>query len=225
MERELVLGLPRARIIGQQPWQGIRSDGLEGYLELIAAEGEYRPRGDAERFLAQHDLSAIDVEELRAADVLVLTAPMYNFGIPSALKAWIDQIARASTRPVQFMEFCGGHTHAIFRFGLREVLPAAHVPGRFGLLDALPTTGNEHGRAFRDTALEEKILVLCRETGIGAQFGGKYFAHDVRVVRLPRHGASCPVGIGVSCSADRQILAKITRDGLFLERLEADPAR
>src|SRR5215470_2116151 len=92
-------------------------------------------------------------------------------------------------------------------------------------LDTLPTTGNEHGRAFRDPDLEAKILKLCNETGIGAQFGGKYFAHDVRVIRLPRHGASCPVGLGVSCSADRQILAKITRDGVFLEQLETNPAK
>jgi fumarate hydratase class I len=92
-------------------------------------------------------------------------------------------------------------------------------------LDGLPTQGNEAGRAFRDPALEEEVLRLCNETGIGAQFGGKYFAHDVRVIRLPRHGASCPVGLGVSCSADRQILAKITRDGMFLEQLEENPAR
>ncbi len=92
-------------------------------------------------------------------------------------------------------------------------------------LDGLPTTGTESGRAFRDVAFEEKVLDLCRKAGIGAQFGGKYFAHDVRVIRLPRHGASCPVGIGVSCSADRQILGKITRDGIFLEKLETDPAQ
>jgi len=92
-------------------------------------------------------------------------------------------------------------------------------------LDGLPTQGNELGRAFRDLALEAEVLRLCNETGIGAQFGGKYFAHDVRVIRLPRHGASCPVGLGVSCSADRQILAKITRDGIFLEQLEENPAR
>jgi fumarate hydratase class I len=92
-------------------------------------------------------------------------------------------------------------------------------------LDDLPTSGNEHGRAFRDPALEEQVQKLCNETGIGAQFGGKYFAHDVRVIRLPRHGASCPVGLGVSCSADRQILAKITREGVFLEQLETNPAK
>ncbi|RMF46605.1 MAG: fumarate hydratase [Deltaproteobacteria bacterium] len=92
-------------------------------------------------------------------------------------------------------------------------------------LDGLPTEGNEHGRAFRDTALEEKLLEAAHKLGIGAQFGGKYFAHDVRVIRLPRHGASCPVGMAVSCSADRNIKAKITRDGLFVEQLDRDPGR
>lgn len=92
-------------------------------------------------------------------------------------------------------------------------------------LDALPTTGNEHGRAFRDLAMEEKVMEIARATGIGAQFGGKYFALDARVVRLPRHGASCPIGMGVSCSADRNIKAKITKDGIFLELMEKNPGR
>jgi fumarate hydratase class I len=92
-------------------------------------------------------------------------------------------------------------------------------------LDDLPSEGNRLGHAIRDRALEAEILELSRRTGIGAQFGGKYFCHDVRVIRLPRHGASCPVGIGVSCSADRQAKAKITRDGLFLEQLETNPAQ
>ncbi len=92
-------------------------------------------------------------------------------------------------------------------------------------LDTLPTHGNEYGQAFRDLEWEERILEMSRNLGIGAQFGGKYFCHDVRVVRLPRHGASCPVGIGVSCSADRQIKGKITRDGVFLEQLETNPAQ
>ncbi len=92
-------------------------------------------------------------------------------------------------------------------------------------LDTLPTTGSPGGRAFRDLELEERILEMTRRLGIGAQFGGKYYCHDVRVVRLPRHGASLPIGIGVSCSADRQIKAKITQEGVFLERLERDPAR
>ncbi len=92
-------------------------------------------------------------------------------------------------------------------------------------LDDLPTSGNSLGRAFRDLALERRILQLCVETGIGAQFGGKYFAHDVRVIRLPRHSASCPVGLGVSCSADRQILGAVTQDGIFLEQLDTNPAQ
>jgi fumarate hydratase class I len=91
-------------------------------------------------------------------------------------------------------------------------------------LDTLPTQGSPSGHGFRDLELEQQILELSRHTGIGAQFGGKYFCHDVRVVRLPRHGASCPVGIGVSCSADRQAKGKITADGVFLEALERDPA-
>ncbi len=92
-------------------------------------------------------------------------------------------------------------------------------------LDALPTTGNEHGRAFRDLEMEAKVLKIAQQSKIGAQFGGKYFALDVRIVRLPRHGASCPVGMGVSCSADRNIKAKITKDGVFLEKLEMNPGR
>jgi len=92
-------------------------------------------------------------------------------------------------------------------------------------LDALPTTGNEHGRAFRDLAMEAQVLKLAQETKVGAQFGGKYFALDARVIRLPRHGASCPVGMGVSCSADRNIKAKITVGGIFLEKMETDPGR
>ena len=81
------------------------------------------------------------------------------------------------------------------------------------------------GRGFRDLEWEDRILQITRDLGIGAQFGGKYFCHDVRVIRLPRHGASCPVGIGVSCSADRQAFGKITEDGVFLEQLETDPSK
>ena len=86
-------------------------------------------------------------------------------------------------------------------------------------------TGSPPGHGFRDVELEQEVLQLAQTTGIGAQFGGKYFCHDVRIIRLPRHGASCPVAIAVSCSADRQALGKITADGVFLEQLETDPAR
>jgi len=92
-------------------------------------------------------------------------------------------------------------------------------------LDTLPAAGSAAGHGFRDTGLEQQVLEITRKIGIGAQFGGKYFCHDVRVIRLPRHGASCPVAIAVSCSADRQALAKITADGVFLEQLETDPAQ
>jgi fumarate hydratase, class I len=94
-----------------------------------------------------------------------------------------------------------------------------------GYFDNLPTEGNEGGQAFRDLEWEKKVEQICQESGVGAQFGGKYFVHDVRVIRLPRHAASCPVGLGVSCSADRNVKAKITEDGIFLEQLEKNPAR
>src|SRR5690349_9045566 len=92
-------------------------------------------------------------------------------------------------------------------------------------LDSLPTQGSEDGHAFRDLAMEQEVLKMTQSLGVGAQFGGKYFCHDVRVIRLPRHGASLPIGLGVSCSADRQALGKITRDGVFLEELEHNPAK
>ena len=91
--------------------------------------------------------------------------------------------------------------------------------------DSLPTAGNEHGQAFRDVQLEQELMQEAQNLGLGAQFGGKYFAHDIRVIRLPRHGASCPIGMGVSCSADRNIKAKINRDGIWIERMESNPAQ
>jgi fumarate hydratase class I len=91
--------------------------------------------------------------------------------------------------------------------------------------DGLPTEGNEHGQAFRDVELEQALMEEAQNLGLGAQFGGKYFAHDIRVIRLPRHGASCPIGMGVSCSADRNIKAKINRDGIWIEKMESNPAQ
>lgn len=106
-----------------------------------------------------------------------------------------------------------------------EATLAAVKKASAGYYDHLPTSGNEGGQAFRDPEWEARVQKICQEVGIGAQFGGKYFVHDVRVIRLPRHAASCPVGIGVSCSADRNIKAKITHEGIFLEELEKNPAR
>ncbi len=140
---------------------------------------------------------------------------------PDSLMRFMDEKIRtlgtAACPPYHLAIVIGG-TSA--EFTLKTVkLASCHY------LDGLPEAGNENGQAFRDRALEEDILKLTQRTGIGAQFGGKYFCHDVRVIRLPRHGASCPVGIGVSCSADRQALGLINADGVFLEQLETDPAR
>ncbi len=138
-----------------------------------------------------------------------------------SLLAWIDKESRklgtAACPPYHLAIVVGGMSA---EFTLKTVKLAS---ARY--LDTLPTSGNEHGRAFRDLQLEQQVLEITRKNGIGAQFGGKYFCHDVRVIRLPRHGASCPVGMGVSCSADRQALGKITKDGVFLEQLETNPAR
>jgi fumarate hydratase class I len=120
--------------------------------------------------------------------------------------------------PPYHLAFVVGGTSA--EFSLKTVKLASA-----GYLDGLPTAGSETGHGFRDLELEAELLARARALGIGAQFGGKYFCHDIRVVRLPRHGASCPIGIGVSCSADRNIKAKITAEGIFLEQLETDPAR
>ncbi len=120
--------------------------------------------------------------------------------------------------PPYHLAFCVGGTSAETNLKTVKLASAKY-------LDGLPTKGGEGGHAFRDLELEAELLKRSRELGIGAQFGGKYFCHDVRVIRLPRHGASCPIGIGVSCSADRNIKAKINKDGIFLEQLETDPAR
>jgi fumarate hydratase class I len=140
---------------------------------------------------------------------------------PDSLMSFVDEKVRSlgtSACPPYHLALVVGGTSA--ELTMKTVkLASCHA------LDDLPTSGDESGRAFRDLEWEQRIFELCREIGIGAQFGGKYFAHDVRVIRLPRHGASCPVGLGVSCSADRQIFGKITRDGLFLEQLEEHPAK
>ena len=140
---------------------------------------------------------------------------------PESLLRFLDEKVRtlgtAACPPYHLVVVIGGTSAEM---NLKTVkLASCHY------LDSLPTAGNEFGQAFRDPEWEEKIHELTRDMGIGAQFGGKYFCHDVRVIRLPRHGASCPVGIGVSCSADRQARGKITADGVFLEQLETDPSK
>src|SRR5687768_5785383 len=140
---------------------------------------------------------------------------------PKSLAAFLDQKLRslgtAACPPYHLAVVIGG-TSAEQTLKVAKLASARY-------LDHLPTTGNALGRAFRDLEWEQRVVEIARETGIGAQFGGKYFCHDARVIRLPRHGASCPVAIAVSCSADRQALGKITKDGVFLEELERDPAK
>ncbi len=140
---------------------------------------------------------------------------------PESLLAFIREKMRSlgtSACPPYHLAIVIGGTSAEFNLKMVK-LASAHY------LDELPTEGSPSGHAFRDLELEKQVLEISQKNGIGAQFGGKYFCHDVRVIRLPRHGASCPVGIGVSCSADRQAKAKITKDGIFLEQLEENPAQ
>ncbi|HEX3758981.1 MAG TPA: fumarate hydratase [Kofleriaceae bacterium] len=140
---------------------------------------------------------------------------------PTSLTAFLDQKLRSlgtAACPPYHLAIVIGGTSAELALKTAKLASARY-------LDDLPSSGNALGRAFRDLEWEAKVVDIARATGIGAQFGGKYFCHDARVIRLPRHGASCPVAIAVSCSADRQALGKITRDGVFLEELERDPAR
>ena len=140
---------------------------------------------------------------------------------PKAMLRFLDEKIRSlgtAACPPYHLAIVVGGTSA--EYALKT---AKYASARY--LDTLPTSGSPSGHGFRDLDLEREVLELTRQMGIGAQFGGKYFCHDVRVVRLPRHGASCPVAIAVSCSADRQAVGKITRDGVFLEELERDPAQ
>jgi fumarate hydratase class I len=138
-------------------------------------------------------------------------------GLRAFLKEAIVSLGTAACPPYHLAIVVGG-TSA--EFNLKTVKKASVRD-----LDHLPTSGSESGHGWRDLEWEKEILQMTRELGIGAQFGGKYYCHDVRVIRLPRHGASCPIGVGVSCSADRQIRGKITKDGIFLEQLEEQPAQ
>ncbi|WP_415063763.1 fumarate hydratase [Bdellovibrio sp.] len=136
-------------------------------------------------------------------------------GFEKFVRETLNSLGTAACPPYH-LAFCVGGTSA------EETLKIVKYASA-GYLDGLPTSGSDSGRAYRDLEMEKQVEQWARETGIGAQFGGKYFVHDVRVIRLPRHGASCPIGVGVSCSADRNIKGKITREGIFLEQLELHP--
>jgi fumarate hydratase, class I len=181
---------------------------LPAQIELYAAGG------DAYKFLfmAKGGGSANKSYLYQETKAVLSPGAMAKF-----LEEKIRSLGTAACPPYHLAIVVGG-TSA--EFALKT---AKYASARY--LDTLPTAGSAAAHGFRDTELEQQVLEITRQAGIGAQFGGKYFCHDVRVIRLPRHGASCPVAIAVSCSADRQALGKITRDGVFLERLETDPAQ
>lgn len=177
---------------------------------------------------AQIDLHAVDGDEYK----FVFVAK----GGGSANKTYLYQETKALINPKTLVPFlvekmktlgtaaCPPY-HIAFVIGGTSAEKNLEVVKKASIkyYDALPTKGNELGHAFRDIELEKQLLEEAHKIGLGAQFGGKYFAHDIRVIRLPRHGASCPVGMGVSCSADRNVKAKINREGLWIERLDANP--
>jgi fumarate hydratase class I len=181
---------------------------LPAQIEIFADEG------DAYKFLfiAKGGGSANKSFLYQETKALLNPASLTKF-----LDARIRTLGTAACPPYHLAVVIGGTSAELTMKTVK--LASCHY------LDGLPTAGNAHGQAFRDLEWEEKIHEMTRRMGIGAQFGGKYFCHDVRVIRLPRHGASCPVGIGVSCSADRQALGKITAKGVFLEQLETNPAK
>jgi fumarate hydratase class I len=189
----------------------------------------YREKNTGSNLPAQIDIAAVDGDAYKllfmakgggSANKTMLFQETKALLNEESMLAWLDAKVRtlgtAACPPYHLAVVVGG-TSAEQNLKVAKLASARY-------LDELPTEGNEHGRGFRDTDLEKKVHEITRRTSIGAQFGGKYFCHDVRVIRLPRHGASCPVGIAVSCSADRQALGKITKDGVFLEALERDPA-
>jgi len=227
---------------GQQVWTGVKDEEhlSRGVFETYTGENlrysqtvalnMYDEKNSGTNLPAQIDLYATDGMEYK----LLFVAK----GGGSANKTYLFQETKALLNPEKLEKFltekmitlgtaaCPPY-HLAFVIGgtsaestLKTVkLASAHA------LDGLPTSGSVGGEAFRDVEMEGKLLTAAQKTGIGAQFGGKYFALDVRVIRLPRHGASCPVGMGVSCSAHRNVWAKINRDGIWLEQLERKPAR
>jgi fumarate hydratase class I len=181
---------------------------LPAQIEIYAVDG------DAYRFLFMAKGGGSANKSLLFQETKALLNPD---SLMKFLEAKLRALGTAACPPYHLAVVIGG-TSAEYSLKVAKLASARY-------LDTLPPEGNKLGRAFRDRALEAEVLALAQRTGVGAQFGGKYFCHDVRVVRLPRHGASCPVAIAVSCSADRQALGKITREGVFLEQLETDPAK
>jgi fumarate hydratase class I len=181
---------------------------LPAQVELYATEG------DAYKFLFMAKGGGSANKSYLFQETKALLNPQ---SLLSFLEKKIKTLGTSACPPYHLAVVIGG-TSAEYCLKVAKLASARY-------LDSLPIQGSQLGRGFRDVDLEQKVFELTQKTGIGAQFGGKYFCHDVRVIRLPRHGASCPVAIAVSCSADRQALGKITRDGIFLEELETNPAQ
>jgi fumarate hydratase class I len=227
---------------GQQVWTGVKD---EEYL----AKGIYKTYTEENlRYSQTAPLNMYDEVDTGTnlpaqIDLMATDGMEYNFlfvtkGGGSANKSMLYQETKALLNPASLEKFltekmntlgtagCPPY-HLVFVIGgtSAEACLKTVKLASTGYLDHLPTSGNAHGRAFRDSEMENRMLEQAYKSGYGAQFGGKYFALDLRVIRLPRHGASCPVGMGVSCSADRNVKAKITKDGIWLEELEREPGR
>ena len=233
---------------GQQVWTH-SSDGAPGGDEEALARGVFRTYTESNLRYSQvvpittYDEVNTGTNLPAQIDLMAVDGDEYHFlvmakGGGSANKTFLFQETKALLNPESLMSFvaekirtlgtsaCPPYHLAIVIGGTSAEMNLKTVKlASARYLDGLPTEGNGLGHAIRDPELEADIWRLAADTGIGAQFGGKYFVHDVRVIRLPRHGASCPVGIGVSCSADRQSVAKITEAGVFVEQLETDPAQ
>jgi len=227
---------------GQRVWTGFDDEGAiaEGVLKTYATDNlrysQVAPLNMYEEVNTGTNLPA-------QIEIYATPGDAYKFlfiakGGGSANKTFLYQETKALLNPQSLLKFidtkmrtlgtaaCPPYHLAIVIGGTSAELTLKTVKlASVRYLDELPTKGSKAGHAFRDLDLEAEVKDLAQKCGIGAQFGGKYFVHDVRVIRLPRHGASCPVGIGVSCSADRQALGKITKDGVFLEQLETNPAQ
>ncbi|MEZ4383732.1 MAG: fumarate hydratase [Nannocystaceae bacterium] len=196
----------------------------------LAPQSMYREKNTKNNLPAQIELYATDGDAYKflfmakgggSANKSYLFQETKALLNPKSLMEFVDQKIRmlgTAACPPYHLALVVGGTSAEYNLKVAKLASARY-------LDGLPSEGNLLGHGVRDLEVEAEILKIAQQTGIGAQFGGKYFCHDVRVIRLPRHGASCPVGIAVSCSADRQAKAKITKDGIFLEALERDPAR
>ncbi|WP_343646176.1 class I fumarate hydratase FumA [Enterobacter sp.] len=212
--------------------QGVYNTYIEDNLRYSqnAALDMYKEVNTGTNLPAQIDLYSVDGDEYKflcmakgggSANKTYLYQETKALITPAKLKNYLVEKMRTlgtAACPPYHIAFAIGGTSAEATLKTVKLASARYY-------DALPTEGNEHGQAFRDVQLEQELLQEAQNLGLGAQFGGKYFAHDIRVIRLPRHGASCPIGMGVSCSADRNIKAKINRDGIWIEKLEHNPGQ